>query len=279
MSILTNGTQTNSIKAGCKHPFHLVTMSPWPIFTAFGAFFLVLGTVGYLQHYARGGALALFGLAIVAASVAFWFRDIIVEGTYEGRHTLEVQRGLALGMILFIVSEVMFFFGFFWAFFHSALAPSIWIGNSWPPVGIVPLSPWGLALFNTVVLLSSGGALTWAHYSLKVQNRQESLMGLILTVGLGLIFTSAQVYEYYVVDFQISDGIFGSCFFLLTGFHGFHVIMGTFLLGVCAVRHYGHQFTVEHHFGFEAAAWYWHFVDVVWLFLYLFVYWWSAAGV
>jgi cytochrome c oxidase subunit 3 len=254
-------------------------MSPWPLFTAFGAFFLVLGVVGYLQHYVRGGALALFGLGIVVASVTFWFRDIIVEGTYEGHHTVEVQRGLALGMILFILSEVMFFFGFFWAFFHSALAPSIWIGNSWPPAEIVPLSPWGLALFNTLVLLSSGGALTWAHYSLKVQNRRESLIGLAVTVGLGLLFTSAQVYEYYAVDFQISDGIFGSCFFLTTGFHGFHVIVGTVFLGVCAIRHYYHQFTVEHHFGFEAAAWYWHFVDVVWLFLYLFVYWWSAAGV
>jgi heme/copper-type cytochrome/quinol oxidase subunit 3 len=139
-------------------------------------------------------------------------------------------------------------------------------------VGILSPSPWGLALFNTLVLLLSGAAVTWSHYSLRVGDRFNSLLALLVTIALGITFTASQLYEYYEVTFQISDGIFGSCFFLATGFHGFHVIMGTVFLIVCALRHYFHQFTVEHHFGFEAAIWYWHFVDVVWLFLFISIY-------
>lgn len=185
------------------------------------------------------------------------------ESTFQGLHTDLVKKGLKLGMILFIVSEICFFVSFFWAFFHSSLAPAIELGALWPPRGIQILNPFSVPLLNTAILLSSGATVTWAHHAIINGNRGQSVKGLLFTVALGIIFTGLQGAEYYEAPFAISDSVYGSTFFMATGFHGFHVLIGTTFLGVCLGRLAFHQFTRHHHFGFEAASWYWHFVDVV----------------
>jgi cytochrome c oxidase subunit 3 len=188
-----------------------------------------------------------------------------------------VQQGLRSGMILFIVSEIMFFVAFFWAFFHSSLAPTVELGAIWPPKGIEVMNPFEIPLLNTVILLSSGAAVTWSHHAILASKRQDAILGLVFTIILAVVFTGLQGLEYVEAPFTISDGVYGSTFFLATGFHGFHVFVGTVFLFVCLIRLYKFHFTRTHHFGFEAAAWYWHFVDVVWLFLYVTIYWWGGA--
>ncbi|CAM9258481.1 unnamed protein product [Discosporangium mesarthrocarpum] len=230
----------------------------------------------YMNNYNGGGSLLVFGVLTILFVMFTWWRDIIREAVYEGHHTLAVQDGLRMGMILFIISEVMFFFAFFWAFFHSSLVPVFNIGGVWPPVGIEVISPWALPLVNTLLLLSSGASLTWSHHALVGGNRSQSLLALIITLILALSFTALQAMEYLEAPFSMSDGVYGSCFYLATGFHGFHVIIGTIFLTICSIRLYNYHFSREHHFGFEAAAWYWHFVDVVWLFLFLTIYWWGS---
>jgi len=205
-----------------------------------------------------------------------WWRDIVREATYEGQHTNQVQIGLRSGMVLFILSEVMFFFGFFWAFFHSALAPVPEIGSLWPPLGITTIDAWGIPLLNTILLLSSGATVTWAHHAIVCGDGINAERALYITLILALFFTSLQGLEYLEATFTISDSVYGSTFFLATGFHGLHVIIGTIFLMVGTVRLRNHHFTKQHHFGFEAAAWYWHFVDVVWLFLFVVIYWWGG---
>lgn len=259
-----------------QHPYHLVDPSPWPIFASFAAFLTTTGGVLYMHAYNGGSFMLTFGFSMMLYSMFVWWRDIVREATYEGHHTLKVQSGLRYGVILFIVSEVMFFVAFFWAFFHSSLAPTIEIGAVWPPKGIAVLDPWKIPFLNTVILLSSGAAVTWAHHAIILEYRQQALQGLSLTIFLAILFTAFQAFEYLEAPFTISDGIYGSTFFLATGFHGFHVFVGTLFLTVCLVRLYKGHFTSNHHFGFEAAAWYWHFVDVVWLFLFVAIYWWGG---
>jgi heme/copper-type cytochrome/quinol oxidase subunit 3 len=258
------------------HPFHLVDPSPWPIISAFSALMLTFGGALYMHGYAGGGFLWRFGFLMILFMMFVWWRDIIREGTLEGQHTARVQSGLRLGMLLFIVSEIMFFFGFFWAFFHSSFNPSPFIGGVWPPAFLAILDPWKIPLLNTLLLLSSGASVTWAHYALISGSKLETINSLIITILLASIFTLLQYFEYVTSPFSISDGIYGSVFFMTTGFHGFHVLIGTCFLSVCLVRLYLNHFTREHHFGFEAAIWYWHFVDVVWLFLFATIYWWGS---
>ena len=181
-----------------------------------------------------------------------------------------------MGMILFIVSEVCFFGSFFWAFFHSSLSPSIDIGCQWPPRGVNPLNPFSLPTTNTLLLLGSGATITWAHHSMVNNNRKDTIFSLFLTLFLGTAFTVLQGLEYHWSSFTISEGIYGSTFFIATGFHGLHVIMGTIFISVTYFRVIDFQFSSKHHFGFEASAWYWHFVDVVWLFLFISIYWWGS---
>jgi cytochrome c oxidase subunit 3 len=258
------------------HSFHLVDPSPWPIIAAFSALMLTFGGVLYMHGYLIGGFLWRFGLVMILLMMFVWWRDIIREATLEGQHTLKVQKGLRFGMLLFIVSEIMFFFAFFWAFFHSSFNPSHLIGGVWPPVFLTILDPWKIPLLNTILLLSSGASVTWAHHSIVWGSKNNAILALICTIGLASIFTSLQALEYLTSTFTISDSVYGSTFFMATGFHGLHVFIGTIFLSVCLGRLYLNHFTREHHFGFEAAAWYWHFVDVVWLFLFVTIYWWGS---
>nr|YP_009582149.1 cytochrome c oxidase subunit III [Polyplacotoma mediterranea]QBK82179.1 cytochrome c oxidase subunit III [Polyplacotoma mediterranea] len=256
------------------HPYHLVDPSPWPFVGASGAFLFTSGAVVYF-HYSDY-RLALTGLIIIIITSVVWWRDVIREGTHQGHHTKIVVRGLKLGMFLFIVSEVCLFFAFFWAFFHSSLAPSVELGGLWPPNGIEALDPFAIPLLNTTILLSSGATVTWAHHAIIGGGRTNAILGLFLTIVLGIIFTGLQAFEYKETSFAISDSVYGATFFMLTGTHGLHVLVGTTFLTVCFFRLLSNQFTTGRHVGLEAAIWYWHFVDVVWLFLYVFVYWWGS---
>jgi heme/copper-type cytochrome/quinol oxidase subunit 3 len=240
-----------------KHAYHLVEPSPWPILVSWASFVTTGGGVLYMHSYAYGGFLVLVGLFLVTYLVSCWWRDVIREATYEGHHTKIVQLGLRYGVVMFIISEVLFFVAFFWAFFHSSLAPTYEIGTVWPPSGINVINPWHIPLLNTVILLLSGCSVTWSHHTILHGYRKEGLVSLIVTVVLASVFTFLQVFEYIVAPFNISDGIYGSTFYLATGFHGFHVLLGTLFLGVCLWRLWKYHFTVNHHFGFEAAAWYW----------------------
>jgi cytochrome c oxidase subunit 3 len=214
-------------------------------------------------------------LVSIAFIIIQWWRDVIREGTYQGLHTILVGIGLRWGIILFITSEVFFFLSFFWAFFHRSLAPAIEIGTVWPPIGIKPFNPFQIPLLNTAILLGSGVTVTWAHHGLIDSNHKQVKHALLLTVLLGVYFTCLQALEYFEAPFCIADAVYGSTFFVATGFHGLHVIIGTIFLAICFFRHLNGHFSSGHHFGFEAAAWYWHFVDVVWLFLFVSIYWWG----
>ena len=259
-----------------KHPFHLVDPSPSPLTASIGAFCWLSGTAMYLHGYVGGLFTCLLGLSMVLYTMFTWWKDIVREGTFEGHHTSMVQIGLRFGMILFIVSEVMFFFAFFWAFFHSSLAPVPEIGSIYPPRGIDVLSAWEVPFLNTLILLTSGAAVTWSHHAILLGERKQAIFSLIITIVLAVIFTGLQVFEYCNSNFTISDSVYGSTFYMATGFHGFHVFIGTCFLTVCLVRLIQYHFTQQHHFGFEAAAWYWHFVDVVWIFLFITIYYWGG---
>jgi cytochrome c oxidase subunit 3 len=259
-----------------KHPYHLVDPSPWPIVGTIAAALLTGGAVLYM-HYSTWWVLALGGL-LTLVTMFMWWRDVVKEATFEGHHTPVVQIGLRYGMALFIASEVMFFVAWFWAYFNASLFPTEAIEGKWPPPGIQVFDPWGLPFLNTLILLMSGVTVTWAHHALREGNREHTLQGLALTIILGLSFTAIQAYEYTHAAFGFADGIYPTTFFMATGFHGFHVIIGTIFLCVCFYRAYKNHFTPTHHFGFEAAAWYWHFVDVVWLFLFTVIYWVGSLG-
>ncbi len=265
------------------HGYHVVDPSPWPIVGSLSALVLTMGAVVWM-HGGTALIMALGGLGILF-TMAGWWRDVIREGR-RGLHTLVVDLGLRYGMILFIASEVMFFVAWFWAFFDASLFPGETInfqrtqvtGGLWPPQGIETLDPWHLPLLNTLILLTSATTLTWAHHALIENDREGLKWGLWSTVGLGALFTLLQAYEYAHAHFDFAGNIYGATFFMATGFHGFHVIAGTVFLVVCLLRAYLGDFTPERHFGFEAGAWYWHFVDVVWVFLFAFIYVWGSLG-
>nr|QWC54298.1 cytochrome c oxidase subunit III [Jebusaea hammerschmidtii] len=262
------------MKAHKNHPFHLVEASPWPILGALGAMTTMMGMIKWFHLLNMN--LFILGLMIMMLVMYQWWRDIVREATFQGLHTMKVSMGLRWGMILFIASEVFFFISFFWGFFHNSLSPSVELGMIWPPKGIQPFNPIEIPLLNTLILLTSGLTVTWAHHALMENNYLQTLQGLLLTVILGIYFTMLQAYEYLEAPFTMADAAYGSSFFMATGFHGLHVIIGTTFLLICLIRHYLNHYSPNHHFGFEAAAWYWHFVDVVWLFLYISIYWWGS---
>lgn len=235
-------------------------------------------TTGVLSMHDFSSAYIVFFISFFSLPyvMSLWFRDIIAEATYLGHHTLAVQRGLNLGVALFIVSEALFFLAIFWAFFHSSLSPNIEIGTSWPPMGTQAINPLELPLFNTVILLSSGIVVTYAHHSFINGDRVATVRGLLATLALAIYFTILQGTEYSVSSFTLSDSVYGSCFYFGTGFHGLHVIVGTLFLAVAMWRVWAYHLTENHHLGYESAILYWHFVDIVWLILYVSVYYWGS---
>ncbi len=270
-----------------RHDYHLVDPSPWPVIGSLSAFTMAVGAVFWMHSYFSAAPI-VFGIGALGIiyTMIGWWRDVIREAEFGGFHTAVVQISHRYGMILFIASEVMFFVAWFWAYFNTALFPhdatqvmrTEFIGGVWPPKGIETFDPWHLPLLNTLILLTSGTTVTWAHHALLHDDRQGLKWGLICTVVLGLMFTSVQAYEYSHAAFGFSGNIYGATFFMATGFHGFHVIIGTIFLIVCLARAFAGQFTPKQHLGFEFAAWYWHFVDVVWLFLFSCIYVWGAGA-
>jgi cytochrome c oxidase subunit 3 len=280
--------------AGAKnHDYHILSPSWWPLMGATAALFLAAGGIMWMHSAPAGGAVFLAGLGGVLLTMFLWWSDVIKEA-HRGDHTPVVQLHLRYGMILFIASEVMFFVGWFWAFFDFSLFPApvqlvdgevtritqtvARVAGTWPPKGIEVISPFGFPLLNTIILLLSGTTITWAHHSLIHGDRQGLKQGLWITIILGAIFSTIQGYEYSEAPFHYAGLNYGASFFMATGFHGFHVLIGTIFLIVCQIRVYQGHFTPRQHFGFEAAAWYWHFVDVVWLFLFVSIYVWGGAG-
>jgi len=267
--------------SGIAQPWHLVRPSIWPLIGALSAGLMTGGTVMFM-HKAKIGNLdlgagwPLIGLVCVLAVMFFWWRTIIHEAFVERAHSPVVKIGLRYGMALFIASEVMFFSAFFWAYFSAALYPPAILGGVWPPDNIKTVDPFDMPFIMTLILLLSGTTVTWAHHAILENNQKSLIKALAITVALGLSFSFCQFLEYSHAEFSIKSGMFGSTFFMATGFHGLHVIIGTIFLAVCLWRSIKGQFTADSHFGLEAAAWYWHFVDVVWLFLFVSIYWYGS---
>ncbi|MET0606387.1 MAG: cytochrome c oxidase subunit 3 [Beijerinckiaceae bacterium] len=271
------------------HDYHLVNPSPWPIIGAVSALTLAIGAVMSMKDMTIAGMhLGLFVLGVGAIGVLYvmaaWWTDVVKEAN-GGDHTRVVQLHHRYGMIMFIASEVMFFVAWFWAFFDASLFPGEAIqfsraeftGGHWPPKGVQAFDPWHLPLLNTLILLTSGTTVTWAHHAMLENDRKGVRMALWLTIALGALFTTVQAYEYSHAAFGFRDNIYGATFFMATGFHGAHVLIGTVFLAVCLYRVYLGHFTPKQHLGFEFAAWYWHFVDVVWLFLFACIYVWASG--
>lgn len=257
-----------------RSPFHLVEFSPWPLVGSIRAFFIAAGITAWFHNLPIN---TLFiGLTLILVVIINWWRDVIREASFQGFHTSVVINGLRWGILLFITSEVLFFLAFFWAFFHRSLAPTLELGCSWPPTGIYPINPFSIPLLNTTILLGRGVTVTWAHHRLIKKRKKNTVQALAITIVIGVYFTYLQVGEYFTAPFSISDRVYGSTFFVATGFHGLHVFIGTCFLFICLTRVLKDQFSSHHHFGFEARAWYWHFVDVVWIFLYICIYWWGS---
>ena len=264
--------------AGAKtHEYHILNPSSKPLMMAMAVLALAAGAIGWMHKFGWGMPTFFTGLAAVSTMFFLWWKDVVHEAN-TGDHTPVVQLHHRYGMILFIASEVMFFVAWFWPYFNAALYPSLHegIGGVWPPKGIELLDPFVFPLLNTLILLLSGTSVTWAHHALIHGDRKGLKQGLWITIALGLIFTSVQAYEYHHAEYGLADSIYGAAFYMATGFHGFHVIVGTIFLAVCLARTYKGDFTPRQHFGFEAAAWYWHFVDVVWLFLFIAIYVWGS---
>nr|YP_010026392.1 cytochrome c oxidase subunit III [Cacopsylla citrisuga]QOQ84938.1 cytochrome c oxidase subunit III [Cacopsylla citrisuga] len=255
------------------HQFHLVDPSPWPLIISF----VILNyTITTLMFFNTKFYFPMTSTLLIILWIMFiWWRDIQRESTYQGNHTSSVVTSMKYGMILFITSEILFFVSFFWSFFHHSLSPTHELGLMWPPKNIHPFNPLNIPLMNTVILLSSGVSVTWTHASMCSNNFTTTKISLLMTITLGIYFSFLQFYEYISSPFSISDSVYGSTFFLTTGFHGIHVIIGTLFLTHVFLRLKNINFSFQHHLGMEMSIWYWHFVDVVWLFLYMTIYWWG----
>lgn len=258
------------------HGYHLVDPSPWPVVSTIATYGWFINIALLTNGYINNPSVLLINSLVLAISILIWTKDIVQESTYQGKHTSLVKNGLLLGFILFIISEAMFFVGIFWAYGHSALNPVIELGSQWPPVGIQTIGPFDLPLFNTIVLLASGATITYCHHALIANDYYNSLYSLIATVLLAILFTACQYIEYTNCLFTISDSVFGSTFFLGTGFHAYHILTGTVFISVCIIRLYKLQFNPQRHINLLVTIWLWHFLDIVWLFLFVIFYYWGS---
>jgi len=260
-------TNNKTIK---KHPFHIVTLSPWPFFLAMSAFALTMGGVLYMHSYLYGIVGIFCGLSLLLLTVFNWWSDIIIESTMEGEHTSKVETTYMTGFCLFILSEFMLFVSFFWCNFHYSFNPNIHMGVSWPPVQLTTklIHHSNMPSLMNEILICSSITVSIAHYFMNINDLNRCSIFLGLTIVLGVFFTAIQYIEYISSAISFSDGIFGSLLYLLTGFHGSHVLVGNLFLIVCFFRLRKFHFTKEHHIGFISAVYYWHFVDLIWLFVY-----------
>nr|UZT67430.1 cytochrome c oxidase subunit 3 [Aegilips sp. ZJUH 20220002] len=254
------------------HPYHLVTYSPWPLLMSLSIFITMTGSLIMFNY--KNFIIFFIGLISILLCKFQWWRDIIRESTFQGMHTKIIITLMKTGMLMFIISEVFFFISLFWSYFHSALSPNIEIGTMWPPQNISSINPFTIPTLNTIILLTSGFTITWSHHLLLI-NKKKSMYPLLITIMLGLFFSYIQFFEYSKMSFCMSDSIYGSLFYMMTGFHGLHVIIGSLFLLVTLMRMMMNHLTMTHHFNFEASSWYWHFVDVVWIFVFSLVYWWN----
>lgn len=250
-----------------------MNLSPWPILRAIRTILLIFGRILIFEYNNLENL--ILGFIALLLTIIIWWRDITREATFEGFHTKKVITGIKIGIILFIISEIFFFIRFFWSFYHSRLNPRLILGITWPPTGIYPFNPFKVPLLNTIILLISGITITWCHNRLINNNFKQTKIRLLTTIILGIYFSILQYIEYIEASFIIRDRTYGSTFFITTGFHGIHVIIGSLFLLICLIRHLKSHFSTYHHFGFEAAAWYWHFVDIIWLLVYRSIYWWG----
>lgn len=254
------------------HPYHLVEASPWPLLMAFSLQSFAIGFVTWITNLHAN----LIPHFLIIGFLAFlWWKDVLRESA-GGYHTVIVQKGITIGFLLFLITEIMLFFSFFWAFFHSSLAPAVDIGSVWPPKGINAVNPWAIPLLGSCVLLASGFVLTLSHHAMILGNKDLAIISMIITILLGFFFIFLQANEYYMGEFTIADSIFGTVFYMTTGLHALHVIAGVSFLTVALIRMYFDSFTTEHHLGLEFAIFYWHLVDVVWLFVFFSYYWWGS---
>jgi len=252
--------------------FHLVQIRPWPLFISITTLNLF---ISFILWFNFSGFLFLFISILVVCLYSFvWWRDVERESTWGGFHSLIVKIGLKIGIVIFIVSEILFFSSFFWSFIHRSSSADRVTGCSWPPNQIIPFDPLSVPLVNTIVLLSSGASITWRHHLILKNKYNLACISLFVTIFLGVFFTFLQCLEYFGAPFSLCDRVLGSTFFIATGFHGLHVIVGSSFLFIVLIKHYVYSNSVSQIVGFECSAWYWHFVDVVWLFLYTLVYWW-----
>ena len=258
------------------HPYHMTAVSPWPVLVSAAVLALLSSSALWFNSVDHAGTFSLLGLASVITAASLWFKDVVTEGTHLGLHTRIVQQCLSLGVSLFIVTEVMLFVSVFWAYFHSSLSPTVELGTQWPPTAIVPLSPLTMPLLNTLLLVSSGATVTYGHHAMFLSERRAAILGMVLTVVLAAVFTGLQALEYQQAGFSFGDGAYGSAFYMSTGLHGLHVLVGTLMILVALVRLVLYHFTEGHHLGLESSILYWHLVEVVWLVLYLSVYWWGS---
>lgn len=262
--------------------YHLVEISPYPLTSSICLLTLLLSFVGKIHIINNIGIqekinkIIIIALISLIISVYLWFKDIISEAYYRGEHTTKVQSSINLGFGLFVISEACIFFSLFFAYFYNSLIPSVEIGSIWPPTGIITLNYKAIPLINTAILFFSGVAITASHNYLISNNKSLALFYLFLTIFLGSIFSAFQYYEYLNAFFTLTDSFFGSSFFLLTGFHAFHILCGTLFLLIAFLRLNYNQFIISHHLNFSLGSLYWHFVDLVWLFLFAFLYIWAS---
>nr|AMR97521.1 cytochrome c oxidase subunit 3 [Iberobaenia minuta] len=255
------------------HPFHMTEKSPWPLISSINIMSIVISMM-FMMNMNKKIPL-LISLMVLMMTMYQWWRDITRENSFEGKHTSKSIISMRWGMMLFITSEVMLFVSLFWAFLYSSLSPNIEIGMTWPPKMIKSFDPLQIPLLNTLILVSSSITATWAHNKMMENNKTQTSISLTITIILAIIFTLNQMIEYKNSPFNMSDSIYGSTFFMTTGFHGLHVMIGTTFILFMLIKHLKNHMSMKNHFGMEAAIWYWHFVDVVWLFLYMSMYWWN----